>query len=123
MNNKSDINKFLREYEGFEERGGGPFGIYYSNKDNNSFIALEDLFEHEGWTRDSLKEFTIIPFNYCEDLNAVARIEEKLRKEHWTLFRDVYCNTVSIMWGFATAIERCNALVNLLKEYENELNS
>jgi len=66
------INIAITEAQGFRERGGGPFGIYYDKEDDNRYWVSPEYIEgfKPPWTDFDGTAYYSLP-DYCNDLNAM----------------------------------------------------
>ncbi len=84
---KEQINIAIAEAQGFRERGGGPFGIYYDKEDDDRYWVSPEYIEgfKPPWTDFDGTVYYPLP-DYCNDLNAMHEVELSLTTQKFETF-------------------------------------
>ena len=89
---KEQINNAIAEAQGFRERGGGPFGIYYDKEDDDRYWVSPEYIEgfKPPWTDFDGAAYYPLP-DYCNDLNAMHEVIKTLDTKQQIQYADVLC--------------------------------
>ncbi len=88
------INIAIAEAQGFRERGGGPFGIYYDKEDDDRYWVSPEYIEgfKPPWTDFDGAAYYPLP-DYCNDLNEMHEAWCSLTQKQHFIFRS-YLQTI-----------------------------
>jgi len=127
---KEQINNAIAEAQGFRERGGGPFGIYYDKEDDDRYWVSPEYIEgfKPPWTDFDGAAYYPLP-DYCNDLNAMHEVEKSItdpRKmldyfNHLARYNDPDAQSLQDSFNIitATAAQRAEAYLRTIGKWKD----
>jgi len=118
------INIAIAEAQGFRERGGGPFGIYYDKEDDDRYWVSPEYIEgfKPPWTDFDGAAYYPLP-DYCNDLNAMHEIELGLTTQKfetfWVKLASMYPEEARYAVS-ATALQRAEAYLRTIGKWNEK---
>jgi len=124
------INIAIAEAQGFRERGGGPFGIYYDKEDDDRYWVSPEYIEgfKPPWTDFDGAAYYPLP-DYCNDLNAMHEVEKSItdpRKmldyfNHLARYNDPDAQSLQDSFNIitATAAQRAEAYLRTIGKWKD----
>ena len=117
------INNAIQDAQGFRERGGGPFGIYYDKENDDRYWAYPPNALPFTLPYTDTDGCVYLPLpDYCNDLNAMHEVELGLTTQKfetfWVKLASMYPEEARYAIS-ATALQRAEAYLRTIGKWKD----